>query len=165
MAKYLDERGDPATATHDADRETFSAEEAKQGRSGTAILAVLLGGLLLAFVVWGGVAIWGESTDSDRTTETEQVQPAPRPNKRVVSIKINPLRQYPRRRIGIRPPKPEPAETYSKLRPTVRRSDLQRRAPYQTRGAVDPEANCSAMARVAECGPLFYSSISAVEHS
>ncbi|ACP25018.1 hypothetical protein NGR_c12370 [Sinorhizobium fredii NGR234] len=77
MAKYLDERGDPATATHDADRETFSAEEAKQGRSGTAILAVLLGGLLLAFVVWGGVAIWGESTDSDRTTETEQVQPAP----------------------------------------------------------------------------------------
>lgn len=77
MAKYLDERGDPATATHDADRQSFSAEEAKQGRSGTAILAVLLGGLLLAFVVWGGVAIWGESTDSDRTAETEQMQPGP----------------------------------------------------------------------------------------
>ena len=77
MAKYLDERGDPETATHDAERESFSAVEAKQGRSGTAILAVLLGGLLLAFVVWGAVEIWGESVDSDQTTQTEQMQPAP----------------------------------------------------------------------------------------
>ncbi|MEY9164025.1 cell division protein FtsN [Sinorhizobium fredii] len=79
MAKYLDERGDPATATHDSERESFSAAEAKQGRSGTAILAVLLGGLMLAFIVWGAVEIWGESIDSDRTAETEQMQPGPSP--------------------------------------------------------------------------------------
>ncbi|WP_046118266.1 hypothetical protein [Ensifer aridi] len=76
MAKYLDERGDPASATHDAEREEFSAEEAKQGRHGTGVLAVLLGGLLLAFAVWGAVEIWGESTDIDPTAETEQVQPS-----------------------------------------------------------------------------------------
>jgi hypothetical protein len=77
MAKYLDERGDPASATHDPARRNFSAEEAKQGRNGSAILAVLLGGLLLAFFAWGAVEIWGESIESDRTAETEQMQPAP----------------------------------------------------------------------------------------
>ncbi|APG84280.1 hypothetical protein SAMCCGM7_Ch1521 [Sinorhizobium americanum CCGM7] len=77
MAKYLDERGDPTSATHDPERKRFSAAEAKQGRSGTAILAVLLGGLMLAFVAWGAVAIWGEAIDSDQTAETEQMQPGP----------------------------------------------------------------------------------------
>lgn len=77
MAKNLDERGDPVDATHGADREEFSAEEVKQGRHGTAVLAVLLGGLVFAFLVWGAVEIWGESTDIDRTAETEQVQPPP----------------------------------------------------------------------------------------
>lgn len=77
MARNLDERGEPLDATHGADRGEFSAEEAKQGRRGTAVLAVLLGGLVLAFLVWGAVEIWGESTDSDRTAETEEVQPAP----------------------------------------------------------------------------------------
>lgn len=77
MAKNLDERGEPVDATHGADRQEFSAEEAKQGRRGTAVLAVLLGGLVLAFLVWGAVEIWGESTDVDRTADTEEVQPPP----------------------------------------------------------------------------------------
>ena len=79
MAKYLDERGDPASATHGADRENFTGEEAKQGRTGVPVLGVLVGGLFLALLAWGAVEIWGESTDHDRLTETEQVQPAPSP--------------------------------------------------------------------------------------
>ncbi|MQW90297.1 hypothetical protein [Sinorhizobium saheli] len=77
MAKYLDERGDPASSTHEPERKTYSAEEAKQGRWGIPILGVLLGGLLLAFLAWGAVEIWGESTDTDRVTETQQGEPAP----------------------------------------------------------------------------------------
>jgi cytoskeletal protein RodZ len=77
MVKDLDERGDPVSATHEADREVFSAKEARQGRRGMRILAVLLGGLFLALVVWSAVEIWGESVDSDRTAETEQMQQSP----------------------------------------------------------------------------------------
>lgn len=77
MVKHLDERGDPVTATHESDRKDFSAEEAKQGRWGVPVFGVLVGGLFLALLAWGAVEIWGESTDTDRVTETEQVQPAP----------------------------------------------------------------------------------------
>ncbi|WEX78727.1 hypothetical protein PYH37_003646 [Sinorhizobium numidicum] len=79
MAKYLDERGDRASATHDADRENFDAREARQGSLGVRVLAVLTAGLFLALVVWGAVELWGESSDNDQATQTEQIQPSPSP--------------------------------------------------------------------------------------
>lgn len=77
MTKYLDERGDPITETHDADRENFTARESRQGPLGVRVLAILGAGLFLALLVWGGAAIWGESNDNDRTTAVDQVQPSP----------------------------------------------------------------------------------------
>ncbi|MDK1376749.1 MULTISPECIES: hypothetical protein [unclassified Sinorhizobium] len=77
MAKYLDERGDPVSKTHDADREEFSARETRPGGLGLRVLAVLTGGLFLVLLAWGAVELWGESNDSDRATQTEQTQPAP----------------------------------------------------------------------------------------
>ncbi|WEX87335.1 hypothetical protein PZN02_003716 [Sinorhizobium garamanticum] len=77
MAKYLDERGDPVSKTHDADREEFSARETRPGGLGLRVLAVLTGGLFLALLAWGAVELWGEMNDSDQATQTEQTQPAP----------------------------------------------------------------------------------------
>ncbi|MCZ4089539.1 MULTISPECIES: hypothetical protein [Sinorhizobium] len=79
MTKYLDERGDPVSKTHDADREKFSAQETRQGSLGVRVLAVLTGGLFLALLAWGAVELWGEINDNDQATQTEQVQPAPSP--------------------------------------------------------------------------------------
>ncbi|THK40023.1 hypothetical protein EHS39_02385 [Ensifer sp. MPMI2T] len=75
MAKYLDERGDPVSKTHDADREEFSARETRPGGLGLRVLAVLTGGLFLALLAWGAVELWGEMNDTDQTTE--QAQPGP----------------------------------------------------------------------------------------
>ncbi|OCP17209.1 hypothetical protein [Ensifer sp. LC163] len=75
MSKYLDERGDPIPATHDADRESFTAGESREGSLGVRVLAILGAGLFLALLVWGGAGIWGESNDNDRTTAVDQVQP------------------------------------------------------------------------------------------
>ncbi|WP_457582954.1 hypothetical protein [Ensifer canadensis] len=79
MSKYLDERGDPISATHDADRENFTAQESRQGPLGVRVLAILGAGLFLALLVWGGAEIWGENSDNDRTTAVDQVQPLPSP--------------------------------------------------------------------------------------
>ncbi len=60
------------TETHwqDADGEhraeqTFSPVEAKQGRTGKRILTVLIAALVLAFIVWIPVEIWGEKQSDD----------------------------------------------------------------------------------------------------
>lgn len=79
MSKMLDERGDPISATHDADRENFSAAESRQGPLGVRVLAILGAGLFLALLVWGGAEIWGERTDNDRATAVDQTQPLPSP--------------------------------------------------------------------------------------
>lgn len=79
MSNNLDERGDPISATHDADRESFTAGESRQGPLGVRVLAILGAGLFLALLVWGGAEIWGESNDNDRTTAVDQVQPQPSP--------------------------------------------------------------------------------------
>lgn len=42
---------------------TETATEARQGRRGKPVLMVLVGGLVLAMIVWGGVEMWGESID------------------------------------------------------------------------------------------------------
>ncbi|WP_407864569.1 hypothetical protein [Phyllobacterium phragmitis] len=39
---------------------TVKNEKAKQGRWGTSVLAVLGVSLLLAFIVWGILEIWGQ---------------------------------------------------------------------------------------------------------
>ncbi|QFY62033.1 hypothetical protein FZ934_17510 [Rhizobium grahamii] len=40
--------------------ETISPVNAKQGRAGTRILAVLIAALVLAFIIWIPVEIWGK---------------------------------------------------------------------------------------------------------
>jgi len=52
---------------------TESATDARQGQYGKPVFMVLIGGLVLALLVWGGVEIWGESidrTDDVKTTAT-----------------------------------------------------------------------------------------------
>ena len=70
MSHQLDERGDPLTRTHDADRKQFAAKETRQGRLGRPVLKVLGISLGLAFLVWGAVEIWGDRIDP--TVDTEQ---------------------------------------------------------------------------------------------
>ncbi|HXV30026.1 MAG TPA: hypothetical protein VD840_06820 [Sinorhizobium sp.] len=77
MGKYLDERGDPPSATHESERKVFGPAEVRQGRFGIRVLAVLAASLVLAMVVWGAIEIWADRTDDDRRTAVEDVQSAP----------------------------------------------------------------------------------------
>ena len=63
MSHLQDERGDPLTRTHDPVRKDFSAREARQGGPGRPVLKVLGISLVLAFLAWGAVEIWGERID------------------------------------------------------------------------------------------------------
>jgi cytoskeletal protein RodZ len=49
---------------------TERATEARQGEYGKPVFVVLVCGILLALLVWGGVEIWGESIDSDSKSST-----------------------------------------------------------------------------------------------
>jgi len=42
---------------------SISTDKARQGRWGSQVLMVLIGGLLLAMVVWAGVEFYGEAID------------------------------------------------------------------------------------------------------
>lgn len=42
-----------------------TATEARQGQLGKPVFIVLISGLILALIAWGGVEIWGESIDKD----------------------------------------------------------------------------------------------------
>jgi len=44
-------------------RGVISTDRARQGHWGRRVLMVLIGGLVLAGVVWAGVEIWGEQID------------------------------------------------------------------------------------------------------
>lgn len=44
---------------------TETATDARQGSYGKPVLMVLIGGLVLALLAWGGVEMWGESQDRD----------------------------------------------------------------------------------------------------
>lgn len=48
---------------------TIPTDKARQGRTGLQVLFVLIISLLLAGVVWGSVAIWGESIDAPAADE------------------------------------------------------------------------------------------------
>jgi len=45
--------------------------KARQGNRGWQVLLVLVGALILAAIVWGGVELYGESIDQDATQQGE----------------------------------------------------------------------------------------------
>ncbi|MDM9644793.1 hypothetical protein [Rhizobium sp. S163] len=49
---------------------TETATEARQGSYGRPVLMVLICGLVLALLAWGGVEMWGESIDKDKESTT-----------------------------------------------------------------------------------------------
>ncbi|MFB2553542.1 hypothetical protein [Ensifer soli] len=68
MAHYADR-------THEAERNEFSAKEARQGRPGIPVLRILIASLVLVAIAWAGAAMWGESIDNDPATQVQQVAP------------------------------------------------------------------------------------------
>ncbi len=82
MTHQQDERGDPLTRTHDPARKTYAARESRQGGLGRPVLRVLGVSLILVFLVWGAVEIWGEASDptqpvdSSATSSTANDTPA-----------------------------------------------------------------------------------------
>lgn len=60
MTHQSDERGDPLTRTHDPRRKVYPARQARQGFLGRPVLAVLVISLVLAFLVWGALELWGD---------------------------------------------------------------------------------------------------------
>ena len=72
MSHLQDERGDPLTRTHDPVRKDFSAREARQGGPGRPVLKVLGISLVLAFLAWGAVEIWGERIDPSAPVDDTQ---------------------------------------------------------------------------------------------
>lgn len=60
---------------------TETATEARQASYGKPVFIVLVFGILLALVAWGGVEIWGESIDPDAkptaSTKTDPINAQP----------------------------------------------------------------------------------------
>lgn len=61
---------------------TVPPGKSRQGNLGFPVLVVLVAALLLAFVVWGGVEIWGEAIDAPSNEQpggvtTEGAEQAP----------------------------------------------------------------------------------------
>ncbi|WVT75661.1 hypothetical protein QM996_25785 (plasmid) [Sinorhizobium chiapasense] len=75
MVEHLDERGEPESATHGAERTQFSSREARQAGLGTRVFLVLATSLALALAAWGLVE-WGQGGDSDQTGSVERTEPA-----------------------------------------------------------------------------------------
>jgi hypothetical protein len=48
---------------------TIPSQKARQGRRGLPILLVLIGGLILAGLVWFGVEFYGETIDTNATID------------------------------------------------------------------------------------------------
>ncbi|HEV2896693.1 MAG TPA: hypothetical protein VGX71_02420 [Pseudaminobacter sp.] len=62
---------------------TIPPGKSRQGSRGDRVLVILLVGLVLAFVIWGGVEIWGEVIDAGsveqpgaETTQGDEQPPA-----------------------------------------------------------------------------------------
>lgn len=63
----------------DLSEQDFAAREARQGKLGRPVLAVLVTALALAFVVWAGVSYWGKQLPDgpeNGTTAATQSEPA-----------------------------------------------------------------------------------------
>jgi len=76
MAKYIEEPTLSPRADKAAGGEKITPNRARQGLLGKPVLAVLIGGLLLAVVAWTAAEIWGESIDP-QAGGTTQTAPAP----------------------------------------------------------------------------------------
>lgn len=50
-------------------------KKARQGRLGLPVLIVLVAGLILAAVAWWGAEIYGAFIETERTMDTESVEP------------------------------------------------------------------------------------------
>ncbi|MGR9180521.1 hypothetical protein ACU8OR_34070 (plasmid) [Rhizobium leguminosarum] len=50
---------------HEPEQVTENATDARQGRYGKPVLAVLASALVLAVIAWAAAEIWGESIDTD----------------------------------------------------------------------------------------------------
>ncbi|MBK5568162.1 hypothetical protein [Ensifer sp. SSB1] len=74
MTEHLDERGEPESATHGAERTKFSAREVRQAGMGARVFLVLAASLVLALVAWGAVE-WGQGGNDDQTGSVERTQP------------------------------------------------------------------------------------------
>ena len=72
MTHQQDERGDPLTRTHDPARKAYAARESRQGGLGRPVLMVLGTSLVLVFLVWGAVEMWGEATDPTDPVDASQ---------------------------------------------------------------------------------------------
>ena len=68
MPQHIDERGNVVSSEEIRKPETLTPREARQGMLGRPVLYVLVIGLVLALIAWGGAGIWGERTDRDAAT-------------------------------------------------------------------------------------------------
>jgi hypothetical protein len=62
---------------------TIPPGKSRQGSRGDRVLVILLVGLVLAFVIWGGVEIWGEAIDTGSVEQpggAVTTQPPANPN-------------------------------------------------------------------------------------
>lgn len=75
MATHVDERGQRVSIADENRKVNATTGDVRQGPLGKPILIVLICGLILAMVAWAGAEIFGESTDNDAATQTEQVSP------------------------------------------------------------------------------------------
>ncbi|WP_312366993.1 hypothetical protein [Ensifer sp.] len=69
MATYLDNRQKRANKP----QEPIPAVRARQGLLGRPVLAVLVGGLILALIAWGIAGLYGEGIDEDAPTPLPQM--------------------------------------------------------------------------------------------
>lgn len=46
--------------------DNLDPQNARQGEKGSPVLKVLIAGLVLAIIVWGGVSIFGEASDPEQ---------------------------------------------------------------------------------------------------
>lgn len=76
MTKYDDERGNRVSSDDTNRTVDVNSVEARQGFLGRPVLMVLVAGLVLVLLAWGGAEIFGESTDNDAATQVEQSTPS-----------------------------------------------------------------------------------------
>ncbi|CAH0339018.1 hypothetical protein [Rhizobium sp. CECT 9324] len=78
MSSRTDLPGDTDRRTRGLQPETLTATEARQGNRGFPVLIVLLGGLILAMLVWIPAEWWGNSIESEGQNPA-QTETAPQP--------------------------------------------------------------------------------------
>ncbi|UJW75623.1 hypothetical protein [Rhizobium sp. SL42] len=77
MSSRTDLPGDTDRRTRGLQPETLSATEARQGNRGRPVLIVLLGGLILAMLVWVPAEWWGNSIETETRPNPAQTETAP----------------------------------------------------------------------------------------